>query len=873
MIMTTAPLEVVMFDLTFMPMPTPDGLTCILSVIDHFTKYKWAKAFEDKTAQPICDFLLNVFRVEGAPQRFHCDNGSEFINECMDRVMEKLGGTRASHGLPYNPRCQGLVEKMNDTMKARILKQCRVNGWRLGDCEHPWDEYLQDQVYGENTSVVRPYNLTPFLCLRLRPHQSPGSEMLGAEEVKGMFSYMSMRQQEQAQSIEQKYSQFAGGEKFREGVHVRVRADKQHMRRKKATAKYSQQGVIQERDDHGYCRLQWTTSGLSGENPGTLSKRKYHFSRLVIIEQVKEPCYEEKMAASHTSQSVSSPEPTQPEPTSALTDLSDSMRVSLPVTYFGQEWAKDWFEDDALKVYLLGDYNPSTSEVTTLHDTSVYSMKMGAAKFYHRLWLHQGMWEFDARMCVGDAWNSSTFSRLSAGDTRNTEIICMPVVSYEWEWNHVWLKHLRGEEDGVVDLTNPTKSAASGTRRSTSCMSEYSESDTDHGGAIVKYHMLDISEKIDAAAFDIAQGNSVPWVWDATRVTCHLDTFLMAELAIFSLEDGVPRRDLRSCRDSTSFQGTQNDFLVVLAGASTGYNQQQRNQLYDKLQMHSSELYDSNFQTGDHVSVDSHASMLANCKGGVLYKTHTQSNTDGSDEHRHRRCVKSTREMYARPVVNSESSTYISQYITTWRSVVEFNPKGWLPWNNRYYGVDPQASDYCPWTSPVDCVLRTIAQPRARDAEICTPLRDSVHMSDIVVVNVNTRWCNTTGSQTAESDGISARLRSRRQFDINVLKLDSTTSSCNYEYTLVSVIYGNGRHFVSKVLLHSNWYYYDDVGDPIIKRCDPPYVNSVDKYGYTPYLLHYVRTHHHKADQLDVYWEDVQQVRSTTYSVEDLTSS
>jgi hypothetical protein len=260
-----------------------------------------------------------------------------------------------------------------------------------------------------------------------------------------------------------------------------------------------------------------------------------------------------------------------------------------------------------------------------------------------------------------------------------------------------------------------------------------------------------------------------------------------------------------------------------------------------------------------------------------VYQTHTHTNTDGSNgsnEHRHRRCVKSTREMFARPVVNSGSSKYITTYITTWRSVVEFNPTGWLPWNTRYDSLDPPASAYCPWTSPVDCVLRTVAQPRARDAEICTPLHDSVHMSDIVVVNVNTRWCNMTGSQAAQSDGVSSRLRSRRHFDIDVLKLDSTTSCCNYEYTLVSVIYGNGRHFVSKVLLHSNWYYYDDVRDSVIKRCDPPYVNSVTPVGgtgYTPYLLHYVRIHHHKADQLDVYWGNVQQVRTTTYSIEDLT--
>jgi hypothetical protein len=128
-IYTSRPLQLVMFDLTKMPMRAPCGSNYILSIVDHFTKYKWACYMDGKDVDKIAAYLGQIFRDRGSPERWHCDNGTEFLNAVMDKLRLDLGGIPMSNSMPRNPRCQGIVEKMNGVLKAKILKRCRALGY------------------------------------------------------------------------------------------------------------------------------------------------------------------------------------------------------------------------------------------------------------------------------------------------------------------------------------------------------------------------------------------------------------------------------------------------------------------------------------------------------------------------------------------------------------------------------------------------------------------------------------------------------------------------------------------------------------------------------------------------------------------------
>ena len=110
-IYTTQKMELVMFDLTTMPMETPEGFKHIVFIIDHFTKYLWGKAFVSREAVPIADFIFQVLSKEGCPDRWHTDNGTDVCGTAFEMARDRLDkeGIDMSTGMPRNPRCQGTL--------------------------------------------------------------------------------------------------------------------------------------------------------------------------------------------------------------------------------------------------------------------------------------------------------------------------------------------------------------------------------------------------------------------------------------------------------------------------------------------------------------------------------------------------------------------------------------------------------------------------------------------------------------------------------------------------------------------------------------------------------------------------------------------
>ena len=277
-IKTTRVMQIVMFDLTKMKMVTPEGYTHILTMVDHFTKYKWAFPVRGKQAQPIADIMLETFKDRGAPERWHCDNGSEFVNSCMDRVREALGGVPQSTSMPRNPQCQGLVEKFNDTLKIKLAKVCTDAGWDHTMKEFDWNKFLPEIMYGENTTMVFPSRTMPFIAMNLRPPAAPDAMALEPEDVQELYDHMA--------DLQHNTNKMHTAREFNIGDVVNVRANKTMIAKRRAISAWSGKAVIQEvrepeQQGHGeYYMMTWITRGQMGERPGDNSKRWYHWARL-----------------------------------------------------------------------------------------------------------------------------------------------------------------------------------------------------------------------------------------------------------------------------------------------------------------------------------------------------------------------------------------------------------------------------------------------------------------------------------------------------------------------------------------------------------------------------------------------------------------
>ena len=64
-----------------------DGINYLLFVIDIFSRYLWIEPLRDKTAQSVLSGLKKIFQ-ERKPQKFRTDNGSEFVNKYVKKLMK-----------------------------------------------------------------------------------------------------------------------------------------------------------------------------------------------------------------------------------------------------------------------------------------------------------------------------------------------------------------------------------------------------------------------------------------------------------------------------------------------------------------------------------------------------------------------------------------------------------------------------------------------------------------------------------------------------------------------------------------------------------------------------------------------------------------
>jgi hypothetical protein len=84
------------------------------------------------------------------------DNEKEFRNSLLNDYHRNLYVT-AVQGIPRNPRVQGQVERVNQTIKRRLSKALN------GVAEKRWVDLLPIIVRQYNTTIHRATNKSPFM--------------------------------------------------------------------------------------------------------------------------------------------------------------------------------------------------------------------------------------------------------------------------------------------------------------------------------------------------------------------------------------------------------------------------------------------------------------------------------------------------------------------------------------------------------------------------------------------------------------------------------------------------------------------------------------------------------------------------------------
>ena len=274
-----------------------EGYVWILLVIDHFTKYIWGEAFQTKDAGPIATWLWETFSGNiTMPERWHADNGGEFKNYHMDAVREKLGSRcdekgmllEYSHSMPRNPKCQGLVERANKTVKHGIHKQMVGDGYEPGvDRVWPFRPYLRLYLFEMNRKIVSLYSFCPCVLMTGIPPEAPDHDPLSPEELRLVHERCAEAQKNQARKMAKK----AIVDSFKKGdvVYVARNGTKSHKDLKgRGGQTFTGRAVVcrPSRTNENQYKIRWlSTDGLVGnEKYGEVSARLFGAWRLKLVQ-------------------------------------------------------------------------------------------------------------------------------------------------------------------------------------------------------------------------------------------------------------------------------------------------------------------------------------------------------------------------------------------------------------------------------------------------------------------------------------------------------------------------------------------------------------------------------------------------------------
>ena len=102
--------------------PSSDkGNRFILTMMDYATRYPEAKALKYIDSNTVAEALFQMFCRVGIPREVLSDMGKQFTSDVMKEVGRLLSIKQLTTA-PYNPACNGFVERFNGTLKTMLKK-------------------------------------------------------------------------------------------------------------------------------------------------------------------------------------------------------------------------------------------------------------------------------------------------------------------------------------------------------------------------------------------------------------------------------------------------------------------------------------------------------------------------------------------------------------------------------------------------------------------------------------------------------------------------------------------------------------------------------------------------------------------------------
>ena len=129
------------------------GYTFILTVIDIFSRYAWARPLKTKRGKEVAAAFKDIFREGRIPKRIQTDQGKEFENRDIAMLFNEHQIELFSVKSAYKA---AIVERFNRTLKSKMWRYFTMS------LKEKWTNVLQDIVKSYNNSVHRTIGRRPI---------------------------------------------------------------------------------------------------------------------------------------------------------------------------------------------------------------------------------------------------------------------------------------------------------------------------------------------------------------------------------------------------------------------------------------------------------------------------------------------------------------------------------------------------------------------------------------------------------------------------------------------------------------------------------------------------------------------------------------
>ena len=138
------------------PLPSNNKNVYLLDIIDEYSRFPFAFPCPDTKSSTVISCLNQLFSMFGMPSYIHSDQGSSFMSqELKQYLLSKNVAT--SRSTPYNPQCNGQVEKLNSTLWKSITMALKSRGLP----QTHWQDVLPDALHSIRSLLCTSTNATP----------------------------------------------------------------------------------------------------------------------------------------------------------------------------------------------------------------------------------------------------------------------------------------------------------------------------------------------------------------------------------------------------------------------------------------------------------------------------------------------------------------------------------------------------------------------------------------------------------------------------------------------------------------------------------------------------------------------------------------